>query len=431
MQTLAICPRCHQLLVNADEDPNLLVCHPCEGRFLVGDRGSETDIIPDQIVEPSWISCPGCLMPMTPLSGSPEQAHHCQACFGKWFEPQSESLSIIQPPPTQIILVTPEVEALPSFAKKILYSLSLPERTLRSAIGVAAGTTRELASLIVPMAFQSSKSYEVAIRNSLNFLTETIGGFGDEKTAANEAGEHIARKTVGNFVDLASLAMLHISPMWTLAVVSDVAYGSSVYLKELATELRAQGIIDETSSINNVDDFLSAMQKATGDAATTLDRPPFSMEELQTVVAQTRESLSKADLRKLVPETEVTHYWESLNSVATRDHVTMLDAATAVAMHTAEQASVITHSAVTGVKVAGNLFEQNVFQHYRVGLQKLHDEGFLQVVASTYTPYVSRIWENYAEDKQSWTEALLDPENVTKVLNWRPDLSSLWGKSEK
>ena len=46
----------------------------------------------------------------------------------------------------------------------LLYSLSLPERTLRSASGVVGGALRESASLLVPQAFQSSKTYEVVVR---------------------------------------------------------------------------------------------------------------------------------------------------------------------------------------------------------------------------------------------------------------------------
>jgi len=43
----------------------------------------------------------------------------------------------------------------------LLYSLSLPERTLRSASGMVGGALRESASLLVPQAFQSSTTYSV------------------------------------------------------------------------------------------------------------------------------------------------------------------------------------------------------------------------------------------------------------------------------
>src|SRR3984893_13119900 len=110
----------------------------------------------------------------------------------------------------------------------LTYTLSLPERVVRSTVGVTAGAARETAHALVPQAFQSSKVYELVIANSLNFLTEDIGGV-EQQARPGEAPnvDHLlARKAVGNFVDLAGLATLHLSPIWLFAVVSDVAYGS-------------------------------------------------------------------------------------------------------------------------------------------------------------------------------------------------------------
>ena len=59
--------------------------------------------------------------------------------------------------------------------------------------------------------------------------------------------DFVARKTVGNFVEMAGLATLHVSPMMLLAVVSDIAYGSQTYLNEITEELKREGVIDEGS----------------------------------------------------------------------------------------------------------------------------------------------------------------------------------------
>ena len=40
---------------------------------------------------------------------------------------------------------------------------------------------------------------------------------------ADQTKDFVARKAVGNFIDMASLATLHLSPMLLLAVVGDVA----------------------------------------------------------------------------------------------------------------------------------------------------------------------------------------------------------------
>ena len=63
----------------------------------------------------------------------------------------------------------------------VLYGISLPERLLRSAVGLTAGTAREIAEFVIPQAFQSSKSYQVAIRNSLNFLLQSVAEVPEEQ----------------------------------------------------------------------------------------------------------------------------------------------------------------------------------------------------------------------------------------------------------
>ncbi|MHB1037899.1 MAG: hypothetical protein ACYC35_25910, partial [Pirellulales bacterium] len=112
-----------------------------------------------------------------------------------------------------------------SVRKYLLYTLSLPERTLRSGAGIMGGALRESASLLVPQAFQSSKTYSVLIRQTLDFLAEDIGGVGAEQAAdaPPRVENFVARKAVGNFIEMAGLATLHLSPIMLLAIVSDVA----------------------------------------------------------------------------------------------------------------------------------------------------------------------------------------------------------------
>src|SRR5262245_47949900 len=78
--------------------------------------------------------------------------------------------------------VIKEPELSPA-TQSLLFGLSLPERMVRSAVGLTAGAVKELAGFVVPQAFQTSKSYEIAIHNALSFLTETVGGAERKATA--------------------------------------------------------------------------------------------------------------------------------------------------------------------------------------------------------------------------------------------------------
>ncbi len=416
MKSMALCPNCRVLLTADQAEPALFTCSKCSGQFIRHDSELEVETELSTLPLPDGttpLSCPDCLAEMALVEVSPQQKHQCAACGGKWAEAATEANL---PPDSSNAPEKDEKVDDAGFVKSLLYGISLPERAVRSAVGMTAGTLREAATLMVPQAFQSSKSYEVAIFNSLNFLTDTVGGFESESADASDAGEHIAKKAIGNFVDMAGLATLHVSPMWILAAVSDVAYGSSTYIRELAVELEKQGIIDGASTIHNVDDILDAIQSTSGNMASSLDKPPLSVDELRAFVKETRETMTQADLRTILPEHEVRKYWESLQETATKEHISLFEAATAVAMHTAQQASTITMGTVTGVKVAGSLLQRNVLQHYQDSLVMLREEGFLTVIRSTYQPYVGQVWNNFSSERKSWTETLLDPANVLRFF---------------
>ena len=60
---------------------------------------------------------------------------------------------------------------LKSVRDYLLYSLSLPERALRTTTCVAGGAIRESAALLVPQAFQDSKTYSILVGETRKFLT--------------------------------------------------------------------------------------------------------------------------------------------------------------------------------------------------------------------------------------------------------------------
>ena len=308
-----------------------------------------------------------------------------------------------------------------SFVGSVLFGLSLPERLVRGAIGLSAGAAKELAGFLVPQAFQDSASYKLAIDNSLGFLTETIGGVPRHQATAeattDAAGDTIARKAVGNFIDLAGLATLHVSPMWLLAVVSDVAYGTGTFTQELARELQSQGVIDDAATIHHVDDILAAVQRTCGTAAGTFDRPPLSLDELRQTIDETRQSLSQADVRQLIPEAELRRYWEEMRTVAGAANVSLLGVSAAVTMQTLGRVVTAGQSSLIGLQVAGGLLNRNVFAHYRESLTRVHQRGVFESVRESYGPYVAAVWNNFSTERKSWTETLLDPSHATRLFD--------------
>lgn len=314
----------------------------------------------------------------------------------------------------------------------LLYGVSLPERLVRSAVGITAGTAKEIAEFVVPQAFQDSKSYEVAVRNSLNFLLANVATVSDpnaekpvvppnavpaadsssDPTAINP-GRFIARKAVGNFIDIAGLATLHVSPLWILAIVSDAAYGTKTYLSELAGELQSKGLIDDSSTIHRVDDLFDAIKKASGRAASNFDTPPLSLDELKSSFEQTRAALNEVDPALLIPEAEIGRIWSDMRSLADQEKISLLGVSGAVAMQAVETIKTATQGSLTGLFVAGKIVNRNIFGHYISALSDIHKNGLWSSVRNTYGPYVDLAWGNFTSSRKTWTEQVLNPSRFT------------------
>lgn len=395
------CPRCHTALVAADETAHQLQCPQCRGMFVHGSEVHD-DVLQDVAefealapetptpdVTAAAIACPVCSQPMRELHLAEAVLDRCTNCGGTWLDAGEQLVPDASPA---------------SAGRYLLYSLSLPERALRSTIGLAGGTAQRAAEFLVPQAFQSSKTYEIVVRNSLKFLTDDIGGAKPEDSDEPPIEGFMARKAVGNFVDFAGLATLHVSPLWMLAIVSDVAYGTKSYVVELAEELKKQGIIDDTSTIHHADDVLEAIQNATGKTATLFDTPPLSVEQLRETLEQTRAAATSADYTSVLPRAEVQRYWNEMRDIANKEHVSLLGVSGAMTMHSLEKAKNASAGAFTGLRVAGGLMNRHILGHYVDSLGALHEKGFYETVRDSYAPYVEAVWNNFSTEKGTWTE---------------------------
>jgi len=322
----------------------------------------------------------------------------------------------VAPPPAES-----SAEAVPSFGsvqRYLLYGLSLPERALRTGAGLAAGALRESTSLLVPQAFQNSKTYTVFVRQMLDYLAEDVGGVERKATAdVPPAVENfVARKAVGNFLEMASLATLHVSPITMLAIVSDVAYGSQVYLNELSRELKAQGVIDERSTIDHVDDLLAAVAKTTSATASAFDTPPMSVEGLKQTIDETRKVARTVDPTKVIPQAELERLWRDMQQLARRDGVSMLDVSGTMTLYSLDRMAKLGQGALSSVRVAGSLFDRHIMDHYEQAVSEIRSIGVYATLAKTSGPYIEAVWRNFASDRSTITEDLASGKLIGQAL---------------
>lgn len=314
-----------------------------------------------------------------------------------------------------------------SLLDNLLFGLSLPERTLRSGVSVVGGAVREAAQTLVPQSFQDSKTYTVMVRQMLDYLVEDVGGVAKvsaadadtalaESPSPQQAKDFLARKAVGNFMEMAWLATLHVSPLTVMAVVSDVAYGSKTYLQELAVELKRQGVIDENSTIDHVDDLFEAVAHASGATAGVLDTPPLSVDGLKQTIAQTRQALAGIDPTTVLPQRELERFWEEIRQVATQEGVGMMEVSSAMTLHTLGKVATVGRGALSTVKVAGTLLDRHVLDHYREALEDVRNQGLYATLAKVSQPYLDAVWQNFSSHRPTVTEDLLSGKLLGQAL---------------
>lgn len=423
MNRSSSCPRCRVALV---PQPDASFCPECGGTFVPANQVQEK-VLADALAATAQVvaaaagpadaaattpvlTCPACGCAMRALVVVAVEVDRCGSCGGVWLD-AGESLCLPEP-----------ADAGTWVGRTLLYSLSLPERAVRSSIGLAAGAAREAAAFLVPQAFQDAKTYEIIVGNSLKFLAEDIGGA--KSAAANQGttSDYLARKAVGNFVELAGLSTLHVSPLWILAVASDVAYGTRSYLTELAQELKQQGLIDETSTICRAEDVLEALRRTSGTAAGLFDTPPLSVDELRRSLEETRAAAQSADLTALLPEAELGRYWREMREISQREGVSLLGVSGALTLHSLDKLKTVSQGALTGIRVAGGLLNRLVLGHYVQSLRDVQERGFYQTVRESYAPYVAAVWSNFSIDKESWTEQIVSGKALgnayAAVMRW-------------
>jgi hypothetical protein len=291
----------------------------------------------------------------------------------------------------------------------LLYTLSLPERAVRSTAGLAGGALREATELLVPAAFQDSKTYSTLVRQTLDFLVEDVGGVAraEGEEASPKVEGFVARKAVGNFVEMAGALTLHVSPIMYLAVISDIAYGSQTFLKELAEELRREGIIDDSSTIHHAGDLLEAIREASGTAATTFDTPPLSVDGMRDSLQKTREAIQRIDPTKVLPLPEINRMWNEMQQVAAQENVTLFEVSSAMTLHSLDKVATVGRGALSGVRAAGTLLDRHIIEHYRQSLFEIHTKGYYATLAEASGPYIEAVWQNFSTTRSTITEDLL------------------------
>src|SRR4051812_32200544 len=126
------------------------------------------------------------------------------------------------------------------------YLLSLPERVIRSALGLSAGVLREVGEVVLPRGVRRSQLYKSLVETTLRYVIEQVGGAkGVYPAETAQSDNFIARRSAGNAIELLGIVAFRVSPVWVLAALADLSGFGRRLIPEISEALKAQGLLEE------------------------------------------------------------------------------------------------------------------------------------------------------------------------------------------
>jgi hypothetical protein len=293
------------------------------------------------------------------------------------------------------------------------YLLSLPERLLRSGLGLGAGVAREIGEVVLPDAVRRTRLCDNLVDTTLRFLIEQVGGV--EGAYPNEQplpDDFLRRRTAGNVVEALGIVAFRASPVWVLAALADVCGMGRQLIPEIATALKEQNLLDNETQFTSVDQILDGLEQTSSRLAGTINTPPLDVatlrEEWQALRAEAR-GLAPAAL----PSREtVTGVWMQLQAEAARQNRSIFETSSMLAVSAVKSlpdgARWLSASAVVGASRTGQIVADALLDHYRTTLDDIRQVGFGPFAARQLGPYVKAAVGQFSPERVTLTERFLD-----------------------
>ncbi len=268
------------------------------------------------------------------------------------------------------------------------YLLSLPERFLRAAAAAVGGLIYETSQVLLPHWVRRSRLYKALVARLLQIMIEVIGDvqgvLADSEIASDEL---IARKTVGNVIEVAGFLALGWSPLWLLAGAADLTGGTQAYLRALVAELKRAGLLQPDTQIASTGELLRALEAASTAMADLVDVPPLNIPAMKASLKALREDVSA------LPDPErLAAIYNELKRVAQKEG--------------RSPGAVSGILALSAARAGIELGQIHIFDYYRASLKAIQQEGFAVYTLRVSRPYLRAAIGHFNDQRSTRTERL-------------------------
>ena len=293
------------------------------------------------------------------------------------------------------------------------YLLSLPERLVRSTVGLGAGVAREVSELALPDGVRHSQLYRNLVDATLHFLIEQVGGVeGVYRMDAALPDNFLARRTAGNAVEVLGIVAFRASPVWILAALADVCGMGRLLIPEVTEALKAQGLLEKDAQFTTVDQLLDGLERTSTRLAATVNTPPLDVAGLRAEWAALREDASHLPQASLPSRETISAVWTDLKAESARQERSIFETSSVMAVSAARAlpggVRWLSASARVGASRTGQVFAAALLDHYRETLSEIRDTGYLTYAGRQFRPYLRAAAGQFSPKRRTLTQRLLE-----------------------
>ena len=298
------------------------------------------------------------------------------------------------------------------------YLLSVPERFLRSALGLGAGVAREVGAVALPAGVRRSQLYQNLVDPTLRFLIEDVGGVEGVYRADTELPDNfLARRTVGNAIDTLGIVAFRVSPVWVLAALADLSGMGRQLIPEIADALKEQGLLDHGTQITSIDQMLDGLERTSLRLAATINAPPLDVAGLRAEWQAIRDQARHLQPSSLPTRETISTMWTQLKTESSRQDRSIFETSSMMAVSAAQAVPDgvrwLSASARVGVARTGHVVAAALLDHYRQTLGEMREVGYWTYAGRQLRPYLHAAVGQFSPKRRTITERLLDRKRLT------------------
>jgi hypothetical protein len=293
------------------------------------------------------------------------------------------------------------------------YLLSLPERILRSVLGVGAGVTRELGEIALPAGIRRSRLYQNLVDATLRYVIERVGGVEGVYNADERLPDNfLARRAAGNAIELLGIVAFRASPVWILAALADLCGLGRQLIPEIAEALKAEGLLEKDMQVTSVDQMLNGLERTSSQLAATMNTPPLDVAGLRREWEAIREQMGHLRRPDLPSGDTISSLWEQLKTESERQDRSVFETSSVMALSAAralpDGVRWISASARVGATQTGRIFAAALLDHYRHTLSEIRQVGYVGYAGRQLRPYLRACVNQFSPERSTVTQRVIE-----------------------